>query len=103
MFKQIISEDIPDNEKIIFCKQTHNDSSKKRSSGFIGVSKNGNGWQIINFINKKRQYIGSLNDIKKAAIVYDIVSIACKGIKCKTNFTYTKKDIICILNLPKIL
>jgi hypothetical protein len=102
MFDQIKSSDIADDENILFCKKTRHDASKKCSSGFIGVSKNGNGWQIINIVNKERKYIGSLDDIKQAAIVYDIVSIACKGIKCKTNFTYTKKDILCILNLPKI-
>ena len=98
-----MSDDIQDSDIVIAHKKTRFDSLKSRSSGFTGISKNGKRWQIINIIHNKREQVGTLDDIKKAAVVYDIVSIACKGIKCKTNFNYTKKDIICILNLPNIL
>ena len=63
-------------------------SSKKRSSRYRGVSKNGNKWQVIISSKYNKGYIGSFETQEKAARVYDIISIKNKGIKARTNYEY---------------
>ena len=58
---------------------------------FRGVSKNGrNSWQILTIIDGRKVYLASVDNILKAAIIYDILSIQTKGLKAKTNFMYSK-------------
>ena len=65
-----------------------NENNKKRGqrgSKYRGVSKNGNQWQVLIMINKKKRYIGNS--------FYDIVAIQNHGNKAKTNFYYTPQQI----------
>ena len=48
-------------------------------------------------------YLGTVDNILKAAILYDVVSIQAKGLKAKTNFIYTKKELIVILFLKSLM
>ena len=50
----------------------------------------------------EKQYIGTLDCIHKAAMIYDLLQIQSKGMKAKTNFIYRKKEILAILQLKKI-
>ena len=70
-----------------------------RGSKFRGVSKNGNQWQVLIMINKKKRYIGNYKSEKDAARAYDIVAIQNHGKKAKTNFFYTSFEIEKIKNM----
>ena len=73
----------------------------KRSSRFRGVSKNGNQWQVLIMINKKKSYIGSFSSEELAARIYDIFALKNRGLKARTNFKYTSQQIkkICEINI----
>ena len=71
----------------------------KRSSQYRGVSKNGNQWQVLMMLKKKKSYIGSYDSEEVAGRVYDILSIKNRGIKAKTNFIYTSEQIKNICNI----
>ena len=73
-----------------------NENNKKRGqrgSKYRGVSKNGNQWQVLIMINKKKRYIGNYKNEEEAASFYDIVAIQNHGNKAKTNFYYTPQQI----------
>ena len=69
-----------------------------RGTNFRGVSRNGRcNWQILTMIDGQKVYLGTVDNILKAAILYDIVSIQAKGLKAKTNFIYNKRELLAIL------
>lgn len=68
------------------------DNSGRRSM-YIGVSKNGQNWQVLINMGKFKKYIGTYPTEKEAAIVYDFYSICLHLKKAKTNFTY-KRDVL---------
>ncbi len=72
-------------------------AKSKRSSKYRGVSKNGNQWQVLIMINKKKMYIGSFTSEEEAARNYDYVALKNHSSKAKTNFFYSEDDIISIL------
>ena len=63
-------------------------------SSFIGVSRNGLNWQALIAINKRKTYIGSYESEKDAALAFDFYSILLHSLTAKTNFSYSKEDII---------
>ena len=69
----------------------------ERSSKYRGVSRNGNSWQVLTMINKKKQYLGSYQSEELAARIYDIQAIKNRGFKARTNFTYNNIQIKKIL------
>lgn len=74
----------------------------KRGSKYRGVSKNGNQWQVLIMVNKKKRYIGNYKTEDEAASSYDIVAIQNHGKKAKTNFYYTPEEILKIRQDKKI-
>ena len=74
----------------------------KRGSKYRGVSKNGNQWQVLIMVNKKKRYIGNYKTEDEAASSYDIVAIQNHGKKAKTNFYYTPEEIQKIRHDKKI-
>ena len=48
-------------------------------------------------------YICTLDSKFKAAILYDIICIQSKGLKGKTNFSYSALELAAILNLRNLL
>ena len=74
-----------------------------RGSKYRGISKNGNSWQILLMVNRKKKYLGTLNSEELAAKFYDKVAIQYQGVKAKTNFLYNKLQIIEILKLQPLL
>ena len=73
-------------------------SKRPRGSQYRGVSKNKSKWQVMIMGNFKKMYFGAIEDEKEAALFYDKLAIVSHGIKARTNFDYTRKDIISILN-----
>lgn len=71
---------------------------KARGSIYRGVSKNKAKWQVMIMGNFKKMYFGAIEDEKEAALFYDKLAIVSHGIKARTNFNYTRRDIIEILN-----
>jgi len=71
---------------------------KKRSSKYRGVSINGNKWQVLIMINKKKNFFGNYPSEELAARIYDIKAIKAWGLKAKTNFIYDKNQIKKIYN-----
>ena len=84
---------ILENKKI---KKTQIDK-RKRSSKYRGVSKNGNGWQVLMMYKRNKSYFGTFYSEELAARIYDIISIKRIGIKAKTNFLYNYEQISKIL------
>ena len=65
--------------KLSICQQQSfmaQPSNLYRGTNFRGVSKNGRcNWQILTMIDGDKVYVGTVDNIYKAAIIYDIVSI----------------------------
>lgn len=53
-------------------------------------------------IDGEKFYVGTVDDMHKAAIIYDVLSIQTKGRKAKTNFNYRKNELLAILQLKKL-
>lgn len=70
----------------------------KRGSRYRGVSRNGKKWQVQLLGKLRKRYIGSIGSEASAAKIYDHYAIINHGLRAKTNFTYTKQDIIDIIN-----
>ena len=52
------------------------DTEMYRGTNFRGVSRNGRcNWQILTMIESQKIYLGTVDNILKAAILYDIISI----------------------------
>lgn len=47
--------------------------------------------------NLKKHYIGSINSEEKAAKIYDRHAILTHGLRAKTNYSYTKAQIVTML------
>lgn len=69
-------------------------SKSKRGSRYRGVSRNGKKWQVQLLGNLRKRYIGSIGDEESAAKIYDYYAIISHGLKAKTNFSYTKSDVL---------
>ena len=65
-----------------------------RRSHYTGVFKNGDNWQALISIQKRKAYIGTYANELEAAKAFDFYSILLNNITATTNFYYTKKDII---------
>ena len=54
-------------------------------------------------IDGQKVYLGTVDNILKAAILYDMVSIQSKGLAAKTNFAYRKCEIMAILMICNLM
>jgi hypothetical protein len=83
---------------------SHSHKGKKpRGSRYRGVSRNGNQWQVLIMVNKKKRYVGSYSNEEEAARAYDKVALQNHGTKAKTNFDYLDEEVKKILSEPALL
>ena len=76
----------------------------KRTSKFTGVIKNGkDAWYSVMNIDTYRCYLGTHNEESLAAKIYDIAQIQNKGLETVVNFSYTKAQILAILQEKSIV
>ena len=73
--------------------ESMNNGKKSRRSRFRGVSKNGNHWQVLIMVKKKKKYLGSYSSEEEAARIYDREALKFHGNKAKTNYLYSKEEI----------
>ena len=72
--------------------------SSRRSSQFIGVSKNGDNWQSLINHGHSKKYIGTYSTEIEAAIAYDFFAIALQGSKSRLNFRYNCEILVEMIN-----
>lgn len=76
------------------CKKISRKSSKRlsnRQSKYIGVSRNGNYWQVLKNHDQKKKYIGGFTEELEAAISYDFYSMIIDLNQARTNFEYSEE------------
>lgn len=102
--KLLVKLDKSNDDRVIFSKRVkklrknaNHSAQSYRGSRFWGVSKNKNKWQVMITLNHFKEYNGGFSDEFEAAKVYDRKSICTFGLKAKTNFDYTKKQVLEIL------
>ena len=102
--KLLLKLDKSTEDKLIFKQRTKklrknakHDDEKYRGSRYWGVSKNKSKWQVMITLNHYKEYNGGYNCEDEAARVYDRKSICSFGLKAKTNFDYTKYEVLEIL------
>ena len=67
---------------------------------FRGVAKNGKtGWQIMCMIRGTSIFIGTVDNVNMAALIYDLIAIQSNGLNLKSNLSYSKLDIIAVLSI----
>ena len=102
--KQKINNDIHISKETMKKNDENSEKNRKpRGSKYRGVSRNGNQWQVLIMVNKKKRYVGSYSKEEDAARAYDKVALQNHGSKAKTNFDYTKKEVEEILASPQLL
>ena len=72
--------------------------SSRRSSQYIGVSKNGDNWQSLINHGHSKKYIGTYSNEIEAAIAYDFFAIALQGSKSRINFKYNCEILADMIN-----
>lgn len=92
-----------DDDRIVFkrrvktAKKTQANAENYRGSKYWGVSKNKSKWQVMITLNHFKEYKGGFDTEDDAAKLYDRKSICTFGLKAKTNFDYTKREVLEIL------
>lgn len=103
---EVINSHCDEDENIRFSGDSSNQSehnTKRRGSRYRGVSRNGNQWQVLIMVNKKKRYVGSYSNEDDAARAYDKAAIQNHGTRARTNFDYKDSELLHILSLPPIL
>jgi len=70
----------------------------KTRSNYIGVTKNASHWQALISVQKRKTYIGTYSNEREAAVAFDFICILLHKLTAKTNFNYTKGDILSMLD-----
>lgn len=92
-----------DNSSTLSLEELLPKSLKPRGSKYRGVSRNGNLWQVLIMVNKKKRYVGGYLSEENAAKAYDKVALQFYGIKAKTNYNYSKEEVRTIINSPLLI
>ena len=88
---------VSDERKVVIHKKKKSTARVRlstRRSHYTGVFKNGDNWQALISIYKRKTYIGTYTSEIEAAKMFDFYSILLNNLTASTNFDYTKKDIL---------
>lgn len=98
---QRLLEEISDDTQVLIKGKPKNKSQKirksNRHSDYRGVSRNGKKWQVMIIGSIKKKYFGGIINENEAAAFYDRLSILTNGLAAKTNFNYTKLDLLAMI------
>ena len=84
--------------------QTFQGIENYRGTNLRGVSRNGRcNWQILSMSDGGKFYLATVDNILKAAILYDIFCIQTKGLKAKTNFNFTRLELRAVMQLKSLI
>ena len=61
----------------------------RRSSMYVGVSRNGDNWQALINDGNGKKYVGTFSTEEEAGLAYDLYALALQGTGHKTNFGYS--------------
>ena len=86
---------------IVAAKKIRRKDVSSRRSSYIGVSKNGPNWQSMISINKRKSYIGTFSSQQEAAEAFDYYSVLIHGGSAKTNYSYTKNQLMTLVSKLK--
>ena len=97
--KQVLEKIISDEAILIVPCAKRRTSSQNfgrdtRASKYRGVSRNGKQWQVQLGSTSGKRYIGCSGSEEDAAAIYDKNAILANGLIAKTNFPYTKMQIL---------
>ena len=53
----------------------------------------------MSFVRGKQIFMGTVDNVNMAALIYDIISLQSNGLDTKSNLTYSKLDIIAVLSI----
>lgn len=73
-------------------------NNSNRRSKYIGVSRNGNSWQVLINVKNQKKYIGGFTNEIRAAMAYDFYTMALRGADAKTNFDYDNELVLEMVN-----
>ncbi|SRR5258708_256205 len=88
-----INGDTLDNRRsnIRLCSAAENSRNRRmrrrNRSGFKGVVRRGNRWEVRIQLNSKQYFLGSFSDISDAVRAYDLASVQMHGEFASPNFT----------------
>ena len=51
----------------------------------------------MGMIDNRQQFIATVDNMSMAALIHDVISIQSNGMNIKTNFNYTKADVLEVL------
>ena len=54
-------------------------------------------------VNRKQQFVVTVDNQELAAVVHDIIQIQNNGIKIKTNFSYTIIELMAVLTVQSFM
>lgn len=66
----------------------------KRSSKYVGVSRNGGNWQALINDGTGKRYVGTFATEEEAGLAYDLYALALQGPGHKTNFRYSVHTVV---------
>ena len=96
-------DDLDEEIAIKFFPQKPTARSRLEGPFYRGVAKNGNtGWQIMCMVRNKQFFIGTVDNVNLAALIFDLISLQSNGLDTKPNFTYTKLDVIAVLSIEQV-
>ena len=95
-------DSVADPNEVVFTrnvKKSYRLNASVKRTTYFGVNKNGPNWQTLISINSKKTYVGTFMTELEAAKVFDFYAMLVHWSKAKTNFEYTKADVIDLVQL----
>lgn len=91
-------ESISSEDEIVLRSSPKKPSKNPKLSHFRGVSNNGRKWQVMIMGFAKKIYFGGIESELEASQKYDKYAILMHGLEAKTNYNYSKSELLQILH-----